>query len=190
MSKIKIFFVILALLGALPAFGEDKGALPADGKAEWDVTEGSYCTIYTRPGADLAMIERKLKRRGFYLEGHMSKSYATDPKEKLAFRMDLIFRRVEEILNMYPRKINVAVYVYASPSEMKNAYFEIFRVREDVKSFYIHKNGAIYTDETDVSDSVLSHEMAHAISDHYFMVRPPDKVREILATYVDMHLDD
>ena len=41
----------------------------------------------------------------------------------------------------------------------------------------------------DISDSVMAHEMAHAVIDNYFNVIPPEKTAELLATYVDSHLE-
>ena len=41
----------------------------------------------------------------------------------------------------------------------------------------------------DVHAGMLAHELAHAIIDHYLTVRPPAQTAEILARYVDSHLD-
>jgi Zn-dependent peptidase ImmA (M78 family) len=37
---------------------------------------------------------------------------------------------------------------------------------------------------------VIAHELGHAVCDHYFLVIPPEKVREMLASYVDAHLEE
>ncbi len=58
------------------------------------------------------------------------------------------------------------------------------------KSFYIHGYATIYTSMQDISDSVISHEMAHAVMDNYFKVMPPERAAEFLATYVDSHLEE
>ena len=36
--------------------------------------------------------------------------------------------------------------------------------------------------------NIIAHEMGHAIVDHYFAAIPPEKIRELLASYVDLHL--
>jgi STE24 endopeptidase len=41
------------------------------------------------------------------------------------------------------------------------------------------------SDEVEV---VIAHEMGHAAIDHYFAIKPPEKIAEMLAQYVDMHL--
>jgi predicted Zn-dependent protease len=48
--------------------------------------------------------------------------------------------------------------------------------------------GTIYTSEQDISDSVIAHEIGHAVVDHFFTVKPPEKIGEMLAQYVDVHL--
>ena len=42
----------------------------------------------------------------------------------------------------------------------------------------------------DINEGILAHEMAHAIIDHFFDIRPPRATAEILARYVDKHLND
>ncbi|MEH0019750.1 MAG: hypothetical protein V6Z89_08855 [Desulfobacter sp.] len=37
---------------------------------------------------------------------------------------------------------------------------------------------------------MLAHEIAHAVVDHYLDVRPPRATAEILARYVDAHLNE
>ena len=36
--------------------------------------------------------------------------------------------------------------------------------------------------------STLAHEMGHAVIDHYFVIRPPSKVAEMLCEYVDKEI--
>jgi hypothetical protein len=40
----------------------------------------------------------------------------------------------------------------------------------------------------DLHEGMLAHELAHAIVDHYLLVRPPRPTAEIIARYVDSHL--
>lgn len=54
----------------------------------------------------------------------------------------------------------------------------------------MHGFNTIYSSMQDVSDSNISHEMAHAVIDDYFKVAPPEKTAELLAVYVDSHLDE
>ena len=48
----------------------------------------------------------------------------------------------------------------------------------------------IYVNVDDTQEEILAHEMAHAIIDHYLLVRPPAAAAEILARYVHTHIYD
>ena len=91
---------------------------------------------------------------------------------------------------MYPQNFHVNIIVYRKRDELWNAYEEIFKERKDYIAFYIHKFRTVYISLYDVSESVLAHEIGHAIIDNYFGILPPPKIRELLACYVDVHLKD
>jgi len=160
------------------------------GQKEWDTVTSDYFTIYYRPEAKLKSIERKLRRRMFYVGKSLKPAPQDRPAEKIAYRMDVLFRRVKEILGMYPRIKNIDIKIFKDRKALNAEYYRIFRKKANLVSFYIYKKNTIYTSERDISDSVMCHEMGHAVADNYFAVRPPGKIREILSTYVDMHLDD
>jgi hypothetical protein len=86
--------------------------------------------------------------------------------------------------------LRIKIKIFRTRKELNDEYSKIFAATEDIKSFYIYKYNTIYVSEEDISDSVIAHEMGHAIIDHYFSVIPPEKVRELLASYVDLHLAD
>ena len=71
-----------------------------------------------------------------------------------------------------------------------DAYQKIFGRREDLYSFYVYENNTIYTTQPRLNQNVLAHEMGHAIVNHYFIVRPPETVRELISQYIDIHLED
>jgi hypothetical protein len=91
---------------------------------------------------------------------------------------------------MYPRNDKLLIKIYKSLSELDGVYLEIFQDEKSYYAFYIHKFNTVFACEEKISESVMAHEMAHAIIDHYFPILPPRKVQEILATYVDYHLKD
>jgi hypothetical protein len=155
----------------------------------WRIFSSAYFEVHYREGADLRKIERRLKTRNFY-----STAPKQDPmssiERKIAYRLDLIFERAKGILDMRPENIKVKILIFPTRGDLADEYYRIFRYRRDYKSFFIYKYDTIYTNEEDISDSVIAHEMGHAITDHYFLVMPPAKVKEMLAGYVDVHLDD
>ncbi|MEA3489424.1 MAG: hypothetical protein U9R44_03655 [Candidatus Omnitrophota bacterium] len=160
-------------------------------QGEWRTEKSAYFDIYYRPDAKLKKIERKLRRRvGFYDRKDLSTGFLNSIEKKIAYRMDLLFSRAKDILGMYPRVKGVKIMILKDRKELNAEYYRIFGERQNFKSFYIYKHNTIYTTEKDISDSVLAHEMGHVIVDHFFVVRPPEQVRELLAQYVDLHLED
>lgn len=157
---------------------------------DWKTLKSDYFTVYYRPGADLKKISGRLSGRSFFIGGKRDPDSIGTPAEKVARRLDILLRRAEDILGMYPRNLNIKIKIFKTQDELDDEHDKIFGKKERYKSFYVYKHDTIYTTERNMSDSIISHEMGHAIVDHYFVVRPPEKVREILASYVDVHLED
>ncbi len=161
-----------------------------DTSSGWERIDSAYMTIYYQPGVDLKSVERKLRQRSLYIAGKPKLPPLAETSEKIAYRLDLIFEKAREILDMRPRRYDLAVKIFESRKDMTDMYESIFNERKETRSFYVYKTGTIYTNERDISDSVIAHEIAHSIVDHYFVVLPPSKVKEMLAGYVDLHLDE
>lgn len=179
------FFIILFTSIALSAsFAEEE----AD-EGKWLVIKSNYLTIYCSQSVDLKTVADKLHRRGLFASGVYDPNPASAPTEKLAYRLDRILKRVNEILDMYPR-MRLNIKLFKDREELNAEYYKIFGAEADHKAFYIDQHKTIYTSEEDISDSVISHEMAHAVVDNYFSVIPPEKIREMLACYVDLHLEE
>jgi hypothetical protein len=98
--------------------------------------------------------------------------------------------RVRDILGMYPDKAEIKIKIYKNRRDMGAELSYFSQADKDCKSFYVYRLNTIYASEQDMTDSVIAHEMAHAVVDNYFSTTPPVKMAEILATNVDVRLDD
>jgi hypothetical protein len=197
-------FLLASLTSATVLFGEhdkmSEGGLPGArldaapeaprDSASWNKIDSYYCAFYYSPGANLKKMARRLKKRYFYVSGGGQRRDNASVEEGIAARLDALFIRAREILDMKPETGRLKVKVFRNRVELDDEYEKVFGTRPDYKSFYIFAFNTIYTSEEDISDSILVHEMGHAIVDHYFKVIPPEKVRELLAAYVDLHLED
>lgn len=179
-------------------FASDRAALAAPENTsyappEWSTLETGYLTISYLPGADLDHIEASIKKRATYFSSEMPGDDAP-AEEKIRYQLDALFRHAEDILDMHPADIHVTIKIFRTRRDLNDEYVRLFPAdrapAEEIKSFYINKYNTIYISEEDISDSVIAHEMGHAIVDHYFSVVPPEKVRELLASFVDLHLAD
>ena len=152
-------------------------------------TESEDFRVFYEPDVSLARVYKKISRRRFYVSP--KRDFAlTNFKEKVTYRMEVLFNKVKETLGMYPVVARFNIKIFKHRRSVYDEYFRITRSRQRVKSFYLHSARTIYASEDDISDSILAHEMAHVIIDHYFIISPPDKVKEMLAVYVDSHLQD
>jgi len=160
------------------------------------VTEGppdirsAYFNIYVSPGVDLNRVYKRINRRYFPISYGRKPDSLASSEEKIAYRMDALMERVEQILDIYPQGVRINIRIFKTRKELNDFYGSLFKTNESYNSFYINKLKTIYISEQDISDSILAHEIGHVVVDHYFKVVPSETVREMLATYVDLHLDD
>lgn len=181
--KIIILSVFLIFVCAAGIFAEGENS---------NIFAGRYSAIFCEEGADLKLINMclSLKLSCFYdvravlLKGDLRQD------EAFALKVDAIVNKVEEILDMYPNKFHVSINIYKTRDALNRVYGEIFDDGPAPISFYIYKTNTIYLVETDLNEKILSHEIAHAIIDHYFVILPPVKIQEMLAVYADVHLNN
>jgi hypothetical protein len=104
-------------------------------------------------------------------------------------KVDGIYERVQEILDMQGQIPKVTLRLYPDRAALARAY-QAFTgsSRLKIRAWYIYERNTIYLNVEDIHEGMLAHEIAHAIIDHYLTVRPPRATAEILARYVDEHL--
>ena len=119
----------------------------------------------------------------------MSRPAALDDLQKqISEKVDLLFERVQEILDMHKKMPRVAIMIYPGKKQLRQVYEEIYQEKCRIRAWYRFKNNTIYLTVADLQVGMLAHELAHAIIDHYLIVKPPAATAEILARYVDSHL--
>lgn len=188
--QIGAFAIYVApIFGEHPEIAKAHDAQSYTAAPDWDLIESASFAIYYRPSVDLNKVEADLRKRVFYFNPAIRRPEAKI-EDKVAYRVDSLFSRVKELLDMYPQMPKLNMRIFKNKGELEEEYFKIFNTREDAASFYVHKYNTIYMSEEGVSDSVIAHEMAHAVIDHYFAVIPPRNVAEVLAAYVDIHLEE
>lgn len=173
------------------AYGAE--SYPSKGESPgWVTIQSEYFTIEYEDTVDIKSVVSRLSRRGILSGSFLwsDRSTSSAPEDKIAGMVDKLLKRAEETLNMYTPGLKLTLKIFNERSSLENAYFRMFGTRKDYDAFYVYENRTIYTSRYSVSDSVIIHEMAHAVVDDYFLVKPPPKVSELLATYVDAHCED
>lgn len=188
--RVSILILIFILVSHLSG-GETHRLLWAEENSEdRAIVETEFFTISYPKELDIKKIHGRINTRFIDVDLPGSPPSKRDPEKLLAYKFDLIFRKAEKILDMYPRRMHINVKIYQNPEELPEVYDGISGSAKSATSFYIHKQRTIYTTVKSISEAVLSHEIAHSIIDHYFIILPPRKIQELLAMYVETHLED
>ena len=179
----RIWYFFLLLTGLLVTA---KGYAKTEDLENWERIDSRYCIIWLHPSIEVKKVNHRISTRGVRPQIRVDKG---DTEEnKLAAKCDTLFRRAEEVLDMYPPGVHTTIRVAKDHSEIEGIYAQRFGYGTKAISFYVFENNTIYTTVKDLSESVLVHEMAHCIIDHYFRIRPPRKIEELLAMHADAHL--
>jgi hypothetical protein len=177
--------LILALV-SLTGWAASPGPCLATGK---QVVETKHTLMTFNSTADLERFNRSIRYadRGT-LAGIFSSSSGESPERELARKVDLLFEKVQQILDMRKEMRKVRVLVVSNKAELDRAYSKIFGGSNTVRGWYVFELNTVFLNAEDVHEGMLAHELGHAVIDHYFGVRPPRATAEILAKYVDKNL--
>ena len=111
-------------------------------------------------------------------------------QDELQNKLNIIVEKVETVLDMFPAKLYVTIVLLPSSKEVQEVYFQKYGKRVDHVAYYSLGEKTIYLSVRDVNLSVLAHEVGHIVVDHYFQVRPPYKIHEMLAQFAEAHVND
>jgi hypothetical protein len=169
-----------------------KRSLADDDLMGWIVIRGSTVSLYYLPGANLKKIESRLRSRSLpiakqYRDLFTNKKYPIE--NRISARLQFLLTRVQDILGMKPLIPFIDLKVFRTREELKTRCRQLTMGSADYKTFYVHSLATIFSSEKDIADSIIAHEMAHATMDHYFMAPPPSQMAELMAQYVDEHLE-
>lgn len=159
--------------------------------SRWKQVETQHTVIRYNSADDLKKFDRKINFSPgeFSLKSLFSSSDSGDERKRFIEKIDALFERVQEILDMRKKsEKKVKIQLYAGKKELEEAYRELFGGELNVRAWYLFEINTIFINVDDVHEGMLAHEMAHAVIDNYLTVRPPRAAAEILAVYVDTHL--
>ena len=170
-----------------PARAESAPSQETPPENSWLKIDSQYTTFLIHPSLVPAAVDRRVDVFG--IPSHeISRQAPADPKERLAAKGDLLFRRVREVLQMYPKQKKVTIRVEKDPVNLQAAHHARYGRGTRAIAFYVMEEDTIYVTAGNLSESVLAHEMAHCVVDHFFGARPPPNVEELVAVYADENL--
>jgi hypothetical protein len=163
----------------------------AQGIEEWITAQGRFCTLYINKDVDMEALSRKIDtyRVDFGLTEKPTLP-GQKPEDEVLYKFDLVFVKVQELLDMRPPKMHLTAKIYQTKADLDKIYFEVFNERGDLIAFYVFKLNTLFACVENISVEVIAHEMAHCIVDHHFIVPPPQKIGELIAHYAELHLKE
>ena len=184
-----LLFLILFSAAAAPASVISENRF-SDGN-DWTSVESLYCTIFFKDDIDLAAVDKKIDTYKIdYGLTEKPPRAGNEVKDEIAYKFDLIFFKVQEILDMRPKDLRLNVRIYRGQDDLNRVYVEIFDRNDKFIAYYVFKINTLFASEEKISANVLAHEIAHCVIDHYFSLVPPTKVAEMIAQYADVHIRD
>ncbi len=180
--------------GKTPARHSPEAKPTADGSDDptWQNIETKHTIIHYQTLDDLKTFNKKV----VYYSARLSLKHLFSPSgsdnltDNLKKKVDALYERVQEILDMRKRMKKIIINIYHDKKQLHATFYKIYRKKCLFRALYIYKYNTVYINVENLHEGMLAHEMAHAIIDHYFSARPPKATAEILARYADRHLLD
>ncbi len=155
----------------------------------WHALETSHTIIKYKSMENLNKFDKAVNYNPAFSDiGWLYIQNANTLQDKIRNKIDAIFKRTQEILDMRKSMKKVTIKLYGNKENLQKAFQNIVKNSRHYRAGYIFENNAIYLNVNDINAGMLAHEMAHAVIDHYMTVRPPSAAAEILARYVDSYL--
>ncbi len=153
-------------------------------------------TIVSRYAKITYLNRAVLKRfnKELYVSGRLLSMVKRTPvkniEEEVAAKIDAIVERAMAALDMYPNDLQFSITILPEPSHVKDVFRKIYNVDVDYIAFYSpHLNHAFYS-ANNARLRVVCHEIGHVVVENYFKVSPPQKIHEVMAQYVEKHIND
>jgi len=128
-------------------------------------------------------LNRKLK---YYVS---QKNIVTTEDEVMA-KLDTIIEKAEIVLDMFPANLHITIILLDSAGDVSRLFKTKYGKKARHIAFYSLTEDTIYISVNDSRLKVLAHEIGHAIVDHYFKVRPPYNIHELMAQFAEQHITD
>ncbi len=126
---------------------------------------------------------------GNSLSRMMRKNTVTVEDEVLA-KIDIVTEKAETVLEMFPNNLHFTLVLLPASDDVDKVFYQKYHKKVDYLSFYSLSEKTIFISVDDANLHILAHEIGHAIVDHYFKVRPPYNIHELMAQFVEKHITD
>jgi hypothetical protein len=127
---------------------------------------------------------------GRKLNSYVKKRPVVTVEDEVLAKVDTVVEQAETILEMFPDKLHIRIVLLADQSEVARIFMQKYNKKVNYLAFYSLSEDTIYLSVKDVNLKVLAHEIAHGIVNHYFDVRPPYNIHELMAQFVEKRISE
>jgi|WetSurMetagenome_2_1015567.scaffolds.fasta_scaffold406416_2 hypothetical protein len=175
----KIFFIIAGLFLFTTSFVQP---------ASCEQSQSRYVTLKYSSKEILREFNGELELTNS-LSRVMRKSTVTMEDEVMA-KVDIIVEKAESVLDMFPNNLHMTIILLPTSADIARVFYQKYQKNVNYLSFYSLSEKTIYISVNDTNLHVLAHEIGHAIVDHFFNVRPPYNIHELMAQFTEKHITD
>ena len=124
------------------------------------------------------------------LDQFLRKKNILTVEDEVLAKIDTIFEKAETVLDMFPDNLHIRIVLLDSADDVARIFKEKYGKDANHIAYYSLSEDTIYISVDNARLEVLAHEMGHAIVDHYFDVRPPYNIHELMAQFTEKHISD
>ena len=127
---------------------------------------------------------------GRNLNAFARKTKIVTAEDEVLAKIDAIIEKAETILKMFPDQLHINIVLLAKSADVARVFKDKYGKDVNHIAFYTLSEKTIYISVDNAKLTVMAHEIGHAIIDHYFKVRPPYNVHELMAQFVEKRIND
>ena len=173
--RIAVSIVLFLLTAVLPVYGFER--------------KSRYATLRYGSVDDLKELNDELYI-GRSLHRMMNKKDVVTVEDEVMAKIDIIIEKAQVVLDMFPDNMHITVVLLPNAREVGRVYQQKYGRRANHIAYYSLSEDTIYISVNDTSLEVFSHEVGHAVVDHFFQVRPPYNIHELMAQFTSKHIQD
>ena len=176
MNKTVLFFLLLFIL-SLPS--------PAHSR----IVKSRYATLHYTTKRLLNDFNDRI-RLGRKLNFIVRKKNIVTVEDEVIAKIDTIIEKAEVVLDMFPDNMHINVVLLETSGDVNRIYKQRYGKKANHIAYYSLSEDTIYISVANAKLRVFAHEIGHAIVDHYFKVRPPYNIHELMAQFTEKHIND
>jgi hypothetical protein len=124
------------------------------------------------------------------LSNYVRKNNVVTVADEVMAKVDIIVEKVQIALDMFPDKYHIRLVLLQDSDDVARVYKQRYGKNVNHIAYYSLSEKTIYISVDDTRLRVLAHEIGHSVVDHYFEVRPPYNIHELMAQFAEKHVTD